>query len=317
LRRHRTARLIWKREEVTMATAHVLVGAGTRAVQPVRRITPADLLQALRCGLDDFAAMPSHAVFLCIIYPLLGIMLVSLTFGYTMLPLLFPLAAGFALIGPIAAIGLYELSRRREAGLDTASTHALDVLRSRSLGAIVALGILLMAIFLVWLAVAQAIYVAYFGYAAPVSIRQFIDDVLFTPAGWGLIIVGTGVGFLFAALVLTISVVSFPLLLDRDVGAAGALLTSVRAVAVNPVTMALWGLIVAGLLVIGSLPMLFGLAVVVPILGHSTWHLYRKVVEPGPPPPHQERPLAPNRRRYAAQFPASLFAGEDRRAPRR
>ena len=203
-----------------MATAHVLVGAGTQAVQPVRRITPADLLQALRCGLDDFAAMPSHAVFLCIIYPLLGIMLVSLTFGYTMLPLLFPLAAGFALIGPIAAIGLYELSRRREAGLDTASTHALDVLRSRSLGAIVALGILLMAIFLVWLAVAQAIYVAYFGYAAPVSIRQFIDDVLFTPAGWGLIIVGTGVGFLFAALVLTISVVSFPLLLDRDVGAA-------------------------------------------------------------------------------------------------
>lgn len=289
-----------------MATAHVLVGAGTQAVQPVRRITPADLLQALRCGLDDFAAMPSHAVFLCIIYPLLGIMLVSLTFDYTMLPLLFPLAAGFALIGPIAAIGLYELSRRREAGLDTASTHALDVLRSRSLGAIVALGILLMAIFLVWLAVAQAIYVAYFGYAAPVSIRQFIDDVLFTPAGWGLIIVGTGVGFLFAALVLTISVVSFPLLLDRDVGAAVALLTSVRAVAASPVTMALWGLIVAGLLLVGSLPCFLGLTVVMPVLGHSTWHLYRRVVEPDPASQAAFRPERTNYR-SAADFPSALF----------
>jgi uncharacterized membrane protein len=291
-----------------MATAHVLVGAGTQAAWPmIRRISPADLLQSLRCGLDDFAAMPSHAVFLCIIYPLLGIMLISLTFGYAMLPLLFPLAAGFALIGPVAAIGLYELSRRREAGLDTASTHVFDVLRSRSLGAIVALGILLMAIFLVWLAVAHAIYVAYFGYAVAASVRQFIDDVLFTPAGWGPIIVGTGVGFLFAVLVLTISVVSFPLLLDRDVGAAVALLTSVRAVAANPGTMALWGLIVAGLLLIGSLPFFLGLTVVMPVLGHSTWHLYRRVIEPDPAAQAAFRPERTNYR-SAADFPSALFA---------
>jgi len=116
-----------------MATAHVLVGVGTETASPVvRRISPADLLQALRSGLDDFAAMPSHAVFLCIIYPLVGLLLASLTLGYSMLPLLFPLAAGFALLGPIAAIGLYELSRRREAELDTNSTHAFDVLRSRA-----------------------------------------------------------------------------------------------------------------------------------------------------------------------------------------
>ena len=290
-----------------MATADVLVGAGTQAVSPaVRRIAPADLLQALRCGLDDFSAMPRHAVFLCIIYPLLGIMLASLTLGYSLLPLLFPLAAGFALLGPLAAIGLYELSRRREAGLDSDSTHAFDVLRSRSLGAIIALGVLLMVIFLVWLAVAQAIYVAYFGYAAPTSIRKFINDVLFTPAGWGLIVVGTGVGFLFAALVLTISVVSFPLLLDREVGAAVALLTSVRAVAANPVTTALWGLIVAGLLVIGSLPFFLGLTVVMPVLGHSTWHLYRRVVEPDPA---WQAAFRPERTSYrsAADFPSALF----------
>lgn len=291
-----------------MATAHVLVGVGTETASPVvNRIAPADLLQALRSGLDDFSAMPSHAVFLCIIYPLVGLMLASLTLGYSMLPLLFPLAAGFALLGPIAAIGLYELSRRREAGLDSDSTHAFDVVRSRSLGAIVALALLLTAIFLVWLAVAQAIYVAYFGYAAPTSIRQFIDGVLFTPAGWGLIIVGTGVGFLFAALVLSISVVSFPLLLDREVGAAVGLLTSVRAVAANPITMALWGLIVAALLVIGSLPFFLGLTVVMPVLGHSTWHLYRRLVEPDAAWQPAFRPERPSHR-SAADFPAALFA---------
>ena len=126
------------------------------------------------------------------------------------------------------AIGLYELSRRREAGLDGSATHALDVLHSPSLGAIVALGVLLMAIFLIWLAVAEAIYVANFGYATPASVGQFPHDVFNTSAGWNLIIVGTGVGFLFAVLALTMGAVSFPLLLDRDVGAAVALLTSIR-----------------------------------------------------------------------------------------
>jgi uncharacterized membrane protein len=125
-----------------------------------------------------------------------------------------------------------------------------------------------------------------------------------------LIIVGNLVGFLFAVLVLTISVVSFPLLLDRDVGVVEAVLTSVRAVADNPVTMAAWGLIVAVLLLIGSLPLFLGLAVVVPVLGHSTWHLYRKAVEPDLGPRHQYLRPAATRRRYAAQFPASLFTGE-------
>src|SRR5271168_4883375 len=177
-----------------MSYSHILTGASTTPSRPVvRHIAPADLFDALARGVDDFMAMPSHAVFLCVIYPLLGLLMIGATVGGTMLPLAFPIAAGFALIGPLAAIGLYELSRRREAGLDSSSTHAFDVLYSPSLGAIVATGVLLMAIFLLWLAIAEAIYVANFGYAAPGSIRQFVTAVFNTQAGWNLMIVGTGV----------------------------------------------------------------------------------------------------------------------------
>jgi uncharacterized membrane protein len=290
-----------------MGYSHILVGTNETPARPViRRIMPSDLFHSLARGVDDFAAMPSHAVFLCVIYPLLGILLIALTLGYSMVPMAFPIAAGFALIGPLAAIGLYELSRRREAGLDSSSSHAFDVLHSPSLGAIIALGLLLMAIFLIWLAVAEAIYVANFGYATPASISQFIHLVFTTSAGWTLIVVGTGAGFLFAVLVLTIGAISFPLLLDRDVGAAVALLTSIRVVVQNPVTMALWGFMVAALLVIGSIPFFLGLTVVMPVLGHATWHLYRRAVEPdsNPHPDYQPRQKKP---KYAADFPAALF----------
>ena len=273
----------------------------------MRRITTADLWDALRKGWDDFAAMPSHAIFLCIIYPIIGVGLAALTLGYAVLPLLFPLAAGFALLGPIAAVGLYELSRRREAGMEVSASDAFQVFRSPSIGAILALGILLTTIFLIWVAVANAIYVAHFGYAAPESVSQFVYDVFMTPAGRSMIVVGNAVGFLFALAVLTISVVSFPLLLDRDAGAAGALLTSVRAVLANPVPMALWGLIVAALLALGSLPLFLGLPLVLPVLGHATWHLFRKTVEPDPNPRPEYEPTKRKGGRHAADFPAVLF----------
>jgi uncharacterized membrane protein len=262
-----------------MAHIHIINGAVDSPVRlDIRKIGLADIMEALRQGLDDFFAMPSHMIFLGLLYPIVGFVLFRLAFGYDVLPLLYPLATGFALMGPLAAVGLYELSRRREQGRDTHWTHVFDVRRSPSVGAIVALGVLLMLIFLGWLATAQGIYQSLFGVLAPSSITDFIHDVLTTDAGWKLILFGNAAGFLFALAVLVISVVSFPLLLDRDVGAAVALWTSVRAVAANPFPMAVWGLIVAVLLLIGSLPFFFGLAVVVPILGHATWHLYRKVV---------------------------------------
>jgi uncharacterized membrane protein len=273
----------------------------------IRKIGLSDLSDALRLGWEDFKAMPSHAIVLCVIYPVLGLVLFRAVLGYSVLPLLFPLAAGFTLIGPFAALGLYELSRRRERGEQAAAWDAIQVLRAPSFGAMLGLGTLLLALFVTWIAVADAIYIATFGHAPAASIPDFASRVLTGPEGRWLIIVGCGVGFLFALVALCVSVVSFPLMLDRHASAIDAIRTSLRAVMKNPVAMAAWGLIVAALLVIGSLPFFVGLAVVLPVLGHATWYLYRKVVEPDPNPP-QEQPRPPQKgHRYAADFPASLF----------
>jgi len=272
-----------------MANFHVIAGAGDAPAHPVvRKISPADLKEALAKGFDDFWAMPSHLVFLGLIYPIAGACLAALTFSNNALPLLYPLASGFALIGPFAAIGLYEVSRRRELGLPTSWQDAFDVLRSPSIPSIIALGVLLLVIFLAWLTTARMLYESLFGYAAPASYTQFVNEVLTTSQGIRLIVFGNLLGFIFAVVVLSISVISFPLLLDRDVGVAVAVYTSVKAVVMNPLTMALWGLIVAAALLIGSLPLFVGLAVVMPVLGHATWHLYRRVVEP--PPPEEAHP---------------------------
>jgi uncharacterized membrane protein len=245
----------------------------------VHKIGMADLRDALAKGIADFSAVPTHLVFLCLIYPVITLIAARTTAGYEVLPLVFPLLAGFTLIGPLVAVGMYELSRRREMGLDISRRHAFDVFRFPSIGAIATLGVVLMGIYVAWLFAARAIYDHYFGSAAPASIAEFARQVSTTPSGWALIVVGCGVGFFFAVVVFTLSVVSFPLLLDRNVGVMTAVITSVRAVIANPTTMAVWAFIVAGALVIGSLPLFVGLAVVLPVLGHSTWHLYRKVVK--------------------------------------
>lgn len=244
----------------------------------VYSIGPADLKDAIAKGIEDFKAVPSHAVFLGIIYAVLGLILFRLSFGYEVLPLVYPMLAGFILIGPFAAIALYDLSRRRELGLDASVWHLFEVFRSPSIGAIARLGFVLLAIFVAWLVAAQTMYAQIMGGAVPASLEEFARQILTTPAGQQLMIVGNAVGLVFAALVLVISVVSFPMLVDRNVGAATAARTSVRAVIASPLTMALWGLFVIAALIVGSLPLFFGLAVVFPVLGHATWHLYRKTV---------------------------------------
>jgi uncharacterized membrane protein len=273
-----------------MANFHVIAGADESMTLPaVRDIGAPEFKDALRKGFDDFKEMPTHLAFLGLIYPILGVCLGALTFSSNALPLIFPLVSGFALLGPLAAIGLYELSRRRELGLDTSWVHLFDVLRSPSLPSILALGGVLMVIFIVWLGVAQALYEGLYGSMPPDSYLGFLREVLTTGRGWTLIILGHLIGLVFAAIVFSISVVSFPMLLDRDCGVASAVQTSIRAVMVNPKTMAVWALVVTALLILGSIPLLVGLAVVMPILGHTSWHVYRKVVEP--PPPDEAHPV--------------------------
>jgi uncharacterized membrane protein len=248
------------------------------ALPAINKISITDLRDILARGLDDLAAYRTDAIFLAAIYPLAGIVLGWAALNNSLLPLVFPLASGFALVGPVAALGLYELSRRREQESEGALKEASSTGDGPAVGAIIVLALVMLAIFALWLAVAYAIYLETLGPEAPTSIGSFVHDVFTTNAGWTMIVVGIGVGFLFAALALTIGVISFPLLIDRNVGPYTALATSVRAVKANPLPMAVWGMIVAAGLVIGSIPALIGLVVVMPVLGHATWHLYRRVV---------------------------------------
>jgi uncharacterized membrane protein len=246
----------------------------------IRRIAPADVWQSLREGFADFEAYRSDVIFLCATYALVGLVTLRIALGANLLPLLFPLASGFAIVGPLAAVGLYEMSRRREQGASVSWTNAFDVLEAPALGSIVVLGLLLMAVFLLWLGAAWAIFQHTLGPAQPSSPGVFLHDVFFTARGWTMIVVGVGVGFLFALLAMAIGVVSFPLLVDRDVGLDTAVKTSFRAVLANPGPMALWSAVVAGSLLAGSVLVFVGLIVAVPVLGHATWHLYRKLVAP-------------------------------------
>ena len=264
-------------ESVGRAGRHTRERWGSPA-PAVRRIRTADIKPVLGKGIEDFAACRSDVVFLCVIYPVLGLLLARFAFGQRLLPLLFPLASGFALVGPFAAVGLYEMSRRRERGGAIGWADAFGVIRSPAIGAILLLGLVLMAIFLAWLGAAWAIYALTLGPAPPSTIADFARDVFTTGRGWILIGVGIGVGVLFALLVLAISVVSFPLLLDRETGLDTAVRTSFRVVAANPAPMAAWGFVVAAGLVVGTIPLFVGLIVVLPVLGHATWHLYRAVV---------------------------------------
>jgi uncharacterized membrane protein len=244
----------------------------------VRHITVADLRGAIAEGFADFEAYRTDVLFVGVIYAAVGLVLGRIVFQEDLIPLLFPLASGFAIVGPFAAVGLYEMSRLREMGVAARWANAFDVFRAPAVGAISVLGAVLIATFLVWLFVAWEIYLSTFGPAPINSLEQFVHDVFRTPGGQAMIVLGIGVGFLFALFAMAISIVSFPLLIDRDVGLDTAIRTSIRAMMANPGPMMAWGLIVAAGLVIGSLPLFVGLVVVLPVLGHATWHLYRRMV---------------------------------------
>lgn len=243
----------------------------------IRRIGIADLRDALARGWQDFMATPTQLVFLCLLYPVVGFLAARAAIG-DLKPLLWPLLAGLSIMGPVLAIGMYEISRRREQGLPSSWSTAFAAFRSPAIGGIVVLGLILLFLFALWVAAAQGIYNATMGGTVPDTMSGFFGTVLHSPAGFRLILLGNLVGAVFAVIVLSISVVSFPMMLDRLCGPTLAVQTSLRAVARNPVTVLIWGLIVAVVLTLGAIPALIGLAVAMPLLGHATWHLYRRTV---------------------------------------
>jgi len=266
-------------ERVGQSVEHMRQTAHSPA-PAVRKISTEDVWHSLRQGFYDFEAYRSDVIFLCATYAIVGVVLARLAFGADMLPLLFPLASGFAIVGPLAAVGLYDMSRMREMGVEASWANAFDVLKAPAIGGIAALGAILIAVFLLWLLAAWVIFQATLAPTLPghVDIQTFVLAVLLTPPGQEMIVMGISVGFLFALFAMMLSVVSFPLLLDRDTGLDTAIKTSFRAVLANPGPMALWGLVVAGLLVAGTALAFVGLMVAVPVLGHATWHLYRKLI---------------------------------------
>jgi uncharacterized membrane protein len=253
---------------------------GNAAAGPpvVCSIDGADIGLALRKGLEDFTFFRSDVMFLCLIYPVIGLTMVWAAFNAELAPFIFPMIAGFALLGPVAAIGLYELSRRREAGLPASWGDALNLIRSPSVGAIFLLGLYLLALFGAWMGTAYLIFLGTMGPDLPVSTIGFLRDVITTPEGWTMILLGIPAGAVFAGVVLSISIVAFPLLLDRQTGLALAVVTSLRVTRANPGAVILWGLIVAVSLAIAAIPFFLGLIVVMPVLGHATWHLYRRAI---------------------------------------
>ena len=255
----------------------------------VSKIEISDLREVLAKGFDDFMAYRTDIIFLLLIYPLASLVIGAAALHHEFIPMLFPIVSGSVIMGPFVGVFLYELSRRREHNLqhhhvDNHSwANALTVVRRRNFGAIMLLGAMLVAMYLVWLGTAFWLYQVTQGTQPIESVDRFVQDLFLTQAGWWLIGIGLAVGFLFAVLALMMTVVSFPLLIDRDVGLGTAVETSIRAVRQNPVPIAAWGLVVAGGLVIAAIPLLIGLAIAMPVLCHASWHLYRKLV---PRPTH-------------------------------
>ena len=247
---------------------------------PTRRISQNDLRWALGEGWKDFNAKRGDLLVLALLYPLLGFLAAALAFNDTLIPIVFPLIAGVSILGPAVASGLYEIARRREAGQESSWFHFFDPLRGRSRWPLALLTAGLVMLFFAWLVVAGLIYAVTLGANPPAGLSEFVKDLFTTPRGWALILIGNLAGLGFAVATLTLSVVSFPMVVDKPaVDPVTAVETSVRAVRENPGVMAAWGLRVAGLLVLGALPAFIGLAVVLPVLGYATWHLYTRLVE--------------------------------------
>lgn len=244
----------------------------------IQRIGFSDLFAALADGAADFGKTRADAILLVFLLPVIGVVAVIAASGPGYAELVFPLLSGFVLVSPIAAFGFYEMSRRLESNQRAGWTDALGVLASPAIGTIALLSLMLISLFILWIGAAHFLFVAFSGKQHPISLSVMLVHIVTHLRGWGLILSGFAVGFVFAVMVLAISVVSFPMVLDRPEGVVGAVTTSLKAFALNAGPLLAWGLIVALGLFVGVAFALVGLVVVLPVLSHATWHLYRRLV---------------------------------------
>jgi uncharacterized membrane protein len=245
----------------------------------VRSIVFGDVAEALILGLRDFQAAPLYGMGLGAIYCLAGIAIVLSVMTLGMSYLAYPLAAGFALIGPFVAVGFYEISRKREAGEIASLADIRKAMTSR--GEIGWMAFVTLFVFIMWMYQARFLMALFFGLNASfVSLTQFIAVVLTTNEGLLFLLVGNIIGAFLAIVLFSLTVVSFPLLLDRDVDCVTAMVTSVRAVVRSPGPLLFWAAVIVVLLIVSALPFFVGFVVVLPVLGHATWHLYRRIIMP-------------------------------------
>ncbi|MGP8124008.1 MAG: DUF2189 domain-containing protein [Xanthobacteraceae bacterium] len=245
----------------------------------VRKITAADVADAFGEGLRDFQAKPLYGLISGGIYATGGILILACITALGMTYLAYPLAAGFALIGPFVAIGLYEVSRQREAGLPVSMPGIWRTIRSRS--EIGWMAFVSLFIFIIWMYQVRLLLALFLGlHVSFSSFQEFLSVILTTTEGLTFLVVGNIIGAVLSVVLFSLTVVSFPLLLDRDLDFVTAMITSVRAVVTNPGPMIGWAAVIAVLLLVSALPLFLGLLVTLPVLGHTTWHLYRRLVAP-------------------------------------
>lgn len=246
----------------------------------VLSITTATIVDCLEKGLRDFGAAPLFGLFFGGVYAVGGMLIVLAATAMQMGYISYPLAVGFALIGPFVAVGIYEVSRRREAGEALTWRGVLGVVLAQRRRETGWMAFVTLFILVVWMYQVRLLIALFIGLRAPTTLQGFIDVVLSTPEGLLFLLIGHIVGAAMALVLFSLTVVSFPLLLDREADFVTAMITSVRAVVQNPVPMVGWAAVIMLLLMIAIAPFFLGLFVALPILGHTTWHLYRRLVAP-------------------------------------
>jgi len=244
----------------------------------VRAITLADVNAAWAQGIRDFRNAPVYGLAFGGLYAAGGIIIVACVTALGVGYLAYPLAAGFALIGPFAAVGLYEVSRRQEAGLALTWPAVLGALFEQRNRQLAWMGFVTLLFFVIWMYLAQLLVALFLGTRSFATLHDFLVALTTTPEGLVFLFLGNAVGALLAIVLFSITFVSFPLLLDRDLDAVTAMITSVRAVLASPGAAIGWAITIVLLLILAALPFFLGLVVALPVLGHATWHLYRKIV---------------------------------------